>query len=147
MDPHSQATSTGDLGLSAPMISPTSHASPLSNPIKIEINEKPRGSHPGGNNIFESVNPNQTSAKSPLSQDSAIQGINKGAFSISSSTSKNGDDQPLVTDTPADITAPAAQKPEANTSAGNITFGGEESTLTTQPQDTSKILDQSRVLE
>ena len=92
MDPHSQATSTGDLGLSAPMISPTSQASPLSNPIKIEINEKPRGSHPSGNNIFESVNPNQTSAKSPLSQDSAIQGINKGAFSISSSTSKNGDD-------------------------------------------------------
>lgn len=50
-------------------------------------------------------------------------------------------------DTPGDITAPAAQKPEANTSAGNITFGGEESTLTTQPQDQSKILDGSRGLE
>ena len=146
MDPHSQATSTGDLGLSAPMISPTSHVSPLSNPIKIEINEKPRESHPGSSNLFESVNPH-AAATSPLSQDSAIAGINKGSFSISSSTSKNGDDQPLITDTPGDITAPAAQKPEVNTSAGNITFGGEESTLTTQPQDQSKILDQSRMLD
>ena len=78
------------------MVSPISHQSPLSHdPIKISYGEKPGEiSDIKQLDNFDHVNVQFPGGpKSPLSVDSAVQGINKGSYSLSSSTSKNGDDQ------------------------------------------------------
>ena len=112
------------------MVSPASHQSPLSHdPIKIVIGEKPEEIKDRDLiDAFDHVNVQHVGPKSPLSVDSAIQGINKGSYSLSSSTSKDGDNQQVMAEPANDITVgvPAvAPKPETNSSTNNITFGAD----------------------